>query len=257
MELSKKEQAFRRKILTDEEVRAFAKATKAMLGQELMAASNKYDLSIEDGVRYMSLAARLEDTRTARGLTLKVAAQELKTPKYRLEDVEKGDLKSLNPGLLSLYVDYLGLKTWFGKWKKANNELSKRLGLGALGGSGQTTGKREAIPALVKTLAEKKIDAFLKKRLPPWAKDQVRLSHEFRGASVTIVEHRAPWRKDDTEWTATSVAQLRYNAKTGHWILYCAGRNSRWREYTIVSPTKDVDVLLAEVDSDSTRIFWG
>ena len=203
----------------------------------------------------MSLAARLADARAARGLTLKEAATELKSPKYRLEDVEKGHLNNLNPGLLSLYADYLGLKTWFGKWKKANPEFSERLGVTA--GPSKATGKSESIPILVKTLAEKKIDAFLKKRLPPWAKDQVRLSHKFQGASITIVEQRAPWRKGNSEWTAMSVAQLRYNLQSGKWTLFCAGRNSRWRKYTIVSPMKDIDVLLLEIDSDPTRIFWG
>ena len=50
MGLSKKEQTFRRKILTDEEVRAFAKATKAMLGPEIMAASSTHHFSIEDNL---------------------------------------------------------------------------------------------------------------------------------------------------------------------------------------------------------------
>jgi hypothetical protein len=256
MELSKKEQAFRRKILTDEEVRALAKATKAMLGSEIMAASNKYDLSIEDGLRYMSLAARLEDARTARALTLKEAAAELKTPKYRLEDVEKGHLSGLKPGLLVQYVDYLGLKAWFSKWKKANVEFSERLGLSS--GAGKTAGGESAsIPALVKTLAEKKIDAILKKRLPPWAKDQIRLSFKFRGNTATIFEHRAPWMQGDTEWSVMSAAQLRYNVKSGRWTLYCADRNSRWHEYTNVPSAKDLDGLLEEIDRDPTGIFWG
>ncbi len=119
----------KRKILTDAEVGAFAKAAKALLGPEIMARSDNYQLSVEDNLRYMSVAARLEDTRTARGLTLKEAAKELGTPKFRLEIVEKGHLKELNPGLLTLYVDHLGLNNWFGKWKKANSELVARMGL--------------------------------------------------------------------------------------------------------------------------------
>lgn len=254
MELSNKEKQFRRKILTDDEVRAFAKATKGLLGPEIMTASNKYDLNIEDSLRYMSLAARLESARTERGLTLKDAAEELKTPKYRLEDVEKGHLMSIKPDLLLQYVDYLGLKTWFNKWKKANPELLKRL----VPAVGKAAGeKRSSNPAFVKTLAEKKIDAFLKKRLPPWAKDQIRLSFSFHGASVTIFEHRAPWMKGDTEWSTMAVAQLRYTVKSGTWALYCADRNARWHEYTNVSPTKDIDGLLGEIDRDPTGIFWG
>lgn len=256
MEHSKKAELFRRKILTDEEVRAFSKAAEALLGPEIMAMSRSYELSMEDSLRYMSLSARLEYARSERGLTLKEAARELRTPKYRLEKVEKGRLKSLNPELLLRYVDYLGLKTWFGKWKKANHGLSKRLGLAA--GAGKPTGRKKAsVPVLVKTLAEKKIDAFLKKRLPSWATDQIRLSYAFRGNAVTIFEHRVPWRKGDTESSVMSVAQLRYDAKRGMWTLYCADRNSRWHEYTDVAPSRDVDGLLAEIDSDPTGIFRG
>ena len=118
-------------------------------------------------------------------------------------------------------------------------------------------GKKAPLPVLVKAFIEKKLDAFLKKRLPPWAAAEVRLSHKFRGASVTIFEHRAPWREDDTEWTVMSVAQLRYDARSGKWTLYCADRNSRWREYTNAAPTKDFDALLSEIDRDPTHIFWG
>ncbi len=123
--------------------------------------------------------------------------------------------------------------------------------------SQDSRGKKTPLLVLAKSLAEHKIDVFLKKRLPPWAAAQVRLSHKFRGASVTIYEHRAPWREDDTEWTTMSVARLRYEAKPGKWTLYCADRNSRWHEYTKVSPTKNIDALLAEIDRDPTCIFWG
>lgn len=74
---------------------------------------------------------------------------------------------------------------------------------------------------------------------------------------MTLYEHRAPWRESDAEWTTMSVAQLRYDMKRGMWTLYCGDRNSRWHEYTNVSPTKDIDGLLAEIDRDPTGIFWG
>lgn len=257
MELSKKEQKFRRKILTDDEVRAFAKATKTVLGPEIMATSENHHLSIEDSLRYMSLAARLEDARTESGLTLKEAAKELKVPKYRLEDVEKGNLRSLNPALLLHYIDHLGLKSWFSKWQKANLGLAERLGLPVNANKAAGRKRASSIPVLIKTLAEKKLDAFLKKRLPPWAKDQIRLSYAFRGNTVTLFEHRAPWRQGDTEWSVMSAAQLRYDVKSGRWTLYCADRNSRWHEYTNVPPAKDLDGLLEEIDRDPTGIFWG
>lgn len=242
--------------MTDAEVHAFAKATKALLEPKLFDAIQNHPINFENSLRYMSVAARLEDARTSRGLTLKDAARELGAPKYRLEDVEKGHLNNLNPGLLGLYVEYLGLRAWFSKWKKANPNLSERLGLtsNAVGTPGV---KPASLPVLVKILVEKKIDAFLKKRLPSWAAAEVRLSYTFRGNTATIFEHRAPWREGDTEWTGMSVAQLRYVGTSGKWALYCADRNSRWHEYTNVAPAKDIDSLLDEIERDPTHIFWG
>lgn len=114
-----------------------------------------------------------------------------------------------------------------------------------------------SLPILIRTLVEKKLDAFCSKRIPPHAAHQVRLSYKIRGASVTLYEHRAPWRAGDTEWTAMSIAQMKYDAKAGVWTLYCADRNSRWHKYTTAAPSKDIDSLLDEIDRDPTHIFWG
>jgi hypothetical protein len=114
-----------------------------------------------------------------------------------------------------------------------------------------------SIPVLVKTLAEKKLNAFCGKRIPPHAAHQVRLSCKFRGDAVTLFEHRAPWRQGDTEWTAMPIAQLRYGQKTGQWTLYCADRNDKWHIYPELEATKDIDAILAEIDKDPIHIFWG
>jgi hypothetical protein len=113
------------------------------------------------------------------------------------------------------------------------------------------------IPSSVKSLVEKKLDAFLGKRVPPRVADKIRLAYTFRGNSVTITEHRSPWMEGRTEWSTHSFAQLRYNAKTGTWSLYWADRNSRWHEYDRLPPVKDIDRILAEIDRDPTGIFWG
>ncbi|MHB8844409.1 MAG: DUF3024 domain-containing protein [Nitrospirota bacterium] len=113
------------------------------------------------------------------------------------------------------------------------------------------------IPVLVKTLAEKKLSAFCSGRIPPHAAHQVRLSHAFRGSTVTIFEHRAPWREGDTKWSAMPIAQMRYDQKTGLWTLYCADRNGRWHIYSEIDATKDIEAILSEINEDPTHIFWG
>lgn len=85
----------------------------------------------------------------------------------------------------------------------------------------------------------------------------MKLSYKFRGNSVTIFENRPPWWEGMTEWTSLPVAQMRYDEKTGKWMLYCADRNSRWHEYWDIEPTKNIEILLKESDEDPTGIFKG
>lgn len=113
------------------------------------------------------------------------------------------------------------------------------------------------LPALVKTLVEKKVDEFCKKMVPPHVLDKMNLSYKIKGDSVTIFENRAPWHKDMKEWTSTAVAQIRFNERTGKWTLFCADRNSKWHEYYDMEPTKNIDKILEEIDRDPTGIFWG
>lgn len=113
------------------------------------------------------------------------------------------------------------------------------------------------LPALVKTLIEKKVGDFCKKRVPAHVLDKINLSYKIRGNSVTIFENRAPWRPDWEEWTSMAIAQLRYDNNTGEWTLYCADRNDKWFEYLDMEPTKNIDEILIEIDEDPTGIFWG
>jgi len=113
------------------------------------------------------------------------------------------------------------------------------------------------LPMFTKKLADQKIKKFCDNRVSPHVRNKLRLAHKFRGNSVTIYEERAPWREDMKEWTSLSVAQIRYNGKTGKWSLYCADRNSKWHEYYGLEPTQDLDIILNEIDKDPTGIFWG
>ena len=83
------------------------------------------------------------------------------------------------------------------------------------------------LPAATKKQVEKKLDAFLGKRVPPHVADKIRLSYTFRGNSVTIWEHHAPWTKINLEWSTSAVAQLRYNPNDQTWMLYWRDRNTK------------------------------
>ncbi len=114
-----------------------------------------------------------------------------------------------------------------------------------------------SLPVFVKALAKKKIAEFCNKRVPLHVRDKLTLSFTIRGNNITIVEDRAPWREGLTEWTHAPVAQLRYDEEKGVWTLYCRDRNEKWWPYEQLTPTKDIDKVIATIDKDPTGIFWG
>ena len=119
----------RQKILTDNEVRFVAKRFRQLMGEPITGLIRQYGISVEDYFRFSPVSVRLEGARTRRGLTLKNIAGALKVPQYRLADIESGRTMNLQPELLVRYVKYLGLSSWFGRWKLSNVALAKRLQL--------------------------------------------------------------------------------------------------------------------------------
>jgi hypothetical protein len=112
-----------------------------------------------------------------------------------------------------------------------------------------------AIPPLTRQLADHLLESFCAKCCPSDLREQVRVSHTFRGDVATIHEHRVAW-DDPRSWTMTKVAAIRYDPADGTWQLFCFDRNARRRAYR-ARPTADIAVLLAEIDDDPTGIFWG
>jgi hypothetical protein len=81
-----------------------------------------------------------------------------------------------------------------------------------------------------------RVRRYCQRRVPPHARDQVRLETVVRGSAITIIERRVPWRDDfGPEWSRLKVAQLRYGH--GAWTLYWADRNGRWLPYPDLDPS--------------------
>jgi len=101
------------------------------------------------------------------------------------------------------------------------------------------------------------LGAGVSRKSPERARYQVRMEHEVRGRSVTIVERRAPWddpSADGAKWTSRSVAQLRHAADG--WRLYWPDRNTRWHLVDDVPAAQSVMPLLEAID-DPGRAFLG
>ena len=101
MEPSPKSKAIRRKILTDSEVRYVARAMKAAMGEPFVSAVVGAGLSITDGLRFMAVAAHLQDAREAKGLTLKATPKRWEHHSIGFRRSRKGTRSgSMHPCLL-------------------------------------------------------------------------------------------------------------------------------------------------------------
>lgn len=127
--LTKKQQALQRKILSDDEIRVISRYMRESMGPDIVTLLDGYGLSMDDTLRFQSLAVRVVEARTEKGMTLKEMARSLKLPKYKLDYIERVSIRNIDPGILCKYVETLGLRTWFGRWKRMNAELAERMGL--------------------------------------------------------------------------------------------------------------------------------
>lgn len=115
------------------------------------------------------------------------------------------------------------------------------------------------IPPEVIDEGEQILLAYCDSHVPPSVRDQIKLEVEREQASLTIVERRPPWQPDDSDrsWTRLMVARFSYDALSGKWTLSWSDSDQEWHPYTRVNPSKNIEVLLKEVDKDPTAIFWG
>jgi len=102
------------------------------------------------------------------------------------------------------------------------------------------------------------VRAYCEQVVPAHALDQVHVETILTPGAVTIVERRAPSHEGkDPEWSTSEIARLRYIAARGEWTLYWRDRNARWHRYDQIKPSSEIGILLQEIDSDPTCIFWG
>ena len=101
-----------------------------------------------------------------------------------------------------------------------------------------------------------KVKRWCATRIPDRVKDEIRLEVTTRGKSVSIHECRPIWKGAPGEWSRMPIAQLRYEG-VGTWTLYFGDRNDRWTMYLDLDPHQPVDVIINELETDPTCLFWG
>jgi hypothetical protein len=113
-----------------------------------------------------------------------------------------------------------------------------------------------ALSDITLKIAEPMISLFCKTRSLMNLKNQIKISYNIRGNSITIYEERV-YFKDISKWSKIPIAQFRFDNKSLKWDLYCTDRNNKWHSYIDTFPERDINKLIKEVDEDPTSIFWG
>lgn len=111
----------------------------------------------------------------------------------------------------------------------------------------------------------KATQVYCQTRVPTELRDEIEIVCRARAETITIVERRAPDDGGDGqgggsaagEWEEIDVALLRHAERSGLWSLFAPGNDGRWRLYLGAEPNERIDPLLAAVEADRGRVFWG
>jgi len=126
------------------------------------------------------------------------------------------------------------------------------------GQAGGTSTAARASMAGLPDLDVARVQRWCAARVPERARHQVRVECQREAGNLTIVERRAPWSKDSgPDWTSSAIAQLRYDHTAQTWTLFGRDRNMRYRAYDRLPASPQIDVLLTEIGTDPSGIFWG
>ena len=130
LRLARKLRRYPASILNDAEVEFLAAQVRELLVTEFAQLfAERPRTRFEDLARWRSIAARCQQARDERGLSLKDAAAAAKVPRYRAEATEKGSLHEIRADLARRYFSFLALERWVTRWIRANPELAIRSGL--------------------------------------------------------------------------------------------------------------------------------
>jgi hypothetical protein len=100
------------------------------------------------------------------------------------------------------------------------------------------------------------LEPFCRRRSPAHARHQVRTEYSVKGHDVMIVEVRTVW-DDPTRWMEYGVAKLKFNRKAGEWGLFWQRASLKWEAYEPLAQSRDLALLVEEIDRDPHCCFFG
>jgi hypothetical protein len=108
------------KILTDTEVAFILRRILETLPPDWRVVIIRDPTGLEAQVRFGSVAARCRAGRALRRISLKEAAAGARLPQYRVKAIETSRLNEVQTDALHCYIQFLGLQSWFTRWRRAN-----------------------------------------------------------------------------------------------------------------------------------------
>ena len=103
---------------------------------------------------------------------------------------------------------------------------------------------------------DRSVGELCRRLSPPEHADEVRVTCEVEGHSVSVWEERPPWRGQG-EWTRMGVARFRYFRSCDEWQLYWMRQDLRWHLYDPDEMPADLASLVAVVEADKYGAFFG
>lgn len=109
-----------------------------------------------------------------------------------------------------------------------------------------------AIPEIEVFRVNKLFSQYCEQRIPPYARDKVKIIYQIKGNKVLLIESR-PYYDDPTKWTGMPIAQFEYSVTIKSWSLYGYNRNDRRLPFS----QGTLEKLIQDVDRDRSVMFWG
>jgi hypothetical protein len=97
---------------------------------------------------------------------------------------------------------------------------------------------------------------FCRRRSPVHARHQVRTEYRVKGQDVLIIEVRTVW-DDPTRWMEHGIAKIRFNRAANEWRLFWQRASLKWQAYEPLAKSRELSVLVEEIDRDPNGCFFG
>ena len=103
---------------------------------------------------------------------------------------------------------------------------------------------------------DRTVGDLCRRRSPAEHREHVRIEYRVSGREVLIYETRPAFR-EPSQWIEHGIAKLRFVRTAGEWRLLWQRASLKWQSYEPLASSRDVAVLVAEIDRDPYACFFG